>query len=87
MLQDIRRKKIGKSGSKFRHEGGGYQKQPKQFRCLVWTALNENIKTGVFRGMIKFKNSLLWHFNLRFVLKTTETPVFMFSLLRFLTNL
>ena len=23
-----------------------------------------------------------WHFNSRFVLKTTETPVFMFSLLR-----
>ena len=29
------------------------------------------------------KNSLFWHFNSRFVLKTTETPVFMFSLLRF----
>ena len=29
------------------------------------------------------KNSLCWHFNSRFVLKTTETPVFMFSLLRF----
>ena len=29
------------------------------------------------------KNSLFWHFNSRFVLKTTETPVFMFSLLIF----
>ena len=29
------------------------------------------------------KNSLFWHFNSRFVLKTTETPVFMFSLLRY----
>ena len=29
MLQDIRRCKLGKSGSKFRHGGGGYQKRPK----------------------------------------------------------
>ena len=28
-------------------------------------------------------NSLFWHFNSCFVLKATETPVFMFSLLRF----
>ena len=32
------------------------------------------------------KNSLFWHFYSHFVLKTTETPVFMFSLLRFFTN-
>ena len=29
MVQDIRRKKLGKSESKFRHGGGGYQKRPK----------------------------------------------------------
>ena len=29
------------------------------------------------------KNSLFWHVNSRFVLKITETPVFMFSLLTF----
>ena len=28
-------------------------------------------------------NSLFWHINSRFVLKTTETPVFLFSLMRF----
>ena len=28
MLQEIRRYKLGKSGSKFRHGGGGYQKRP-----------------------------------------------------------
>ena len=27
-----------------------------------------------------------WHFNSRFVLKTTKTPVFFFSLLRFFDN-
>ena len=42
---------------------------------------NENIKTGVSREII-FQNSSFWHFNSRFVLKTTEAPVFMFSLLR-----
>ena len=30
MLQDIRREKLGKSESKFRHGGGGYQKWPKK---------------------------------------------------------
>ena len=39
---------------------------------------NENKKNWCFQ-----KNSLFWHFNSHFVLKTTETPVFMFSLLRF----
>ena len=39
---------------------------------------NENIKTCIYFQ----KNSLFWHFNSHFVLKTTETPVFMFSLLR-----
>ena len=29
------------------------------------------------------KNGLYWHFNSHFVLQTTETPVFIFSLLRF----
>ena len=38
----------------------------------------ENIKTG----RVSRKISLFWHFSSRFVLKTTETPVFMFSLLR-----
>ena len=38
MLQEIRRYKLGKSGSKFRHGGGGYQKRPKKFRRLLWTA-------------------------------------------------
>ena len=42
---------------------------------------NENIKTGVSREMI-FQNSSFWHSNSHYVLKTTETPVFMFSLLR-----
>ena len=41
MLQDIRRHKLGKSGSKFRHGGGGYQKRPKKFRRLLWTAPNK----------------------------------------------
>ena len=39
-------------------------------------------KTLVFPEKLYFKNSSFWHFNSRFVLKTTETPVFMFSLLR-----
>ena len=30
MLQDIQRYKLGKSGSKFRNGGGGYQKRPKK---------------------------------------------------------
>ena len=38
MLQEIRRQKLGKSGSKFRHGGGGDQKRPKKFRRLLWTA-------------------------------------------------
>ena len=38
MLQDIKRQKSGKLGSKFGHGGGGYQKQPKQIRHLLWTA-------------------------------------------------
>ena len=38
MLQDIRRKGLGKSGLKFRHGEGGYQKWPKKFRRLLWTA-------------------------------------------------
>jgi hypothetical protein len=42
---------------------------------------NENLKTGVSREMI-LQNSSFWHFNSNFVLKTTETLVFMFSLLR-----
>ena len=29
MLQDIQKQKLGKSGSKSRHGGGGYQKWPK----------------------------------------------------------
>ena len=40
---------------------------------------NENIKTSV---TVSRENNSFWHFNSRFVLKTTETPVFMFSLLR-----
>ena len=31
MLEIIRRQKLDKSGSKFRHGGEGYQKRPKQF--------------------------------------------------------
>ena len=38
MLQDIRRQGLGKSGLKFRHEGGGNLKWPKKFRRLLWTA-------------------------------------------------
>ena len=38
ILQDIRRKGLGKSGLKFRHGGGGYQKWPKKFRRLLWMA-------------------------------------------------
>ena len=41
---------------------------------------NENINTGISREII-LQNSSFWHFNSRFVLKTTETLVFMFSLL------
>ena len=40
MLQIIRRQKLDKSGSKFRHGGEGYKKQPKKFRRLLWTAPN-----------------------------------------------
>ena len=43
MLQDIRREGLGKSGLKFRHGGGGYQKWPKKFRHLLWTAPKVNI--------------------------------------------
>ena len=32
MLQDIRRQGLGKSGLKFQHGGGGYQKWPKKFQ-------------------------------------------------------
>ena len=42
---------------------------------------NENINTGVSREMI-FENSLFWHFDSCFALKTTETPVFMVLLPR-----
>ena len=38
MLQDIRRQGLGKSGLKFRHGRGGYQKWPKKFWRLLWTA-------------------------------------------------
>ena len=38
MLQDIRRQKLGKSGSKFRYGGGRYQKRPKKLRRILWTA-------------------------------------------------
>ena len=39
MLQDIRRYKLGKSGSKFRHgRGRGVSKMAKKFRRLLWTA-------------------------------------------------
>ena len=39
---------------------------------------NENKNNWCFQ-----KYSLFWHFDSRFVLKTTKTPVFMFLLLRF----
>ena len=42
---------------------------------------NENRSAGVSREMIIQKSSF-WRFNSRFALKTTETPVFLFSLLR-----
>ena len=45
MLLDIRRQKLGKSGSKFRHGGGGYQKWPKNFRRLLWTATYDKLVT------------------------------------------
>ena len=38
MLQDIRREKLSKSGSKFPHRGGGSLKWPKKFRRLLWMA-------------------------------------------------
>ena len=38
MLKEIRRQKLGKSVSKFRHGGGGYKKRPNKFRHLLWTA-------------------------------------------------
>ena len=38
MLQIIRRQKLDKSGSKFQYGGEGYQKRPKKFRRLLWTA-------------------------------------------------
>ena len=39
---------------------------------------NENIKTGVSREMTFEKYFFFWHFNSRFVLKTTETLVYVF---------
>jgi hypothetical protein len=39
-------------------------------------------ETLVFPEKLYLKYSSFWHFNSHFVLKTTETPVFMFSLLR-----
>ena len=43
MLQDIRRWKLGKSGSYFLYGGGGFQKWPKQIRRLLWTAPIRNL--------------------------------------------
>ena len=34
---------LGKSGLKFRHGGEGYQKWPKKFRRLLWTAPDQII--------------------------------------------
>ena len=38
MLQDIIWWGLGKSGLKFRHGGGGYQKWSKNLRRFLWTA-------------------------------------------------
>ena len=38
---------------------------------------NENVKTGVSK-----EKGFFWHMNSHFGLKTTETPVFMFSVMR-----
>ena len=46
MLQDIRRQKLGKSGSKFPHGGDGYQKWPKKFRRLLWMTPNQQLSSG-----------------------------------------
>ena len=47
-----KRQKLGKSGSKFRHGGGGYKKRPKKFRRLLWTVpqgfASDKKKTNLF---------------------------------------
>ena len=48
--------------------------------------LSNETETLVYPEKRNFKNSSYWHSNSRFILKTTETPVFIFSLLRFLIN-
>ena len=45
MMQEIRRQKLGKSGSKSRNGGGGYQKRPKRLR-LLWTIRDSNIMSS-----------------------------------------
>jgi hypothetical protein len=60
MLQDIRRYK---SGSKFQHGGGGYQKRPKKIQRLLWTApywlanLREFVELGVILSQNESRKS------------------------------
>ena len=61
MLQDIRRQKLSKSGSKFRQGGGGYQKWSKKFRRLLWTAPNARRYSSVL-GISTAKNEPFPHF-------------------------
>ena len=44
MLQEIRRQKLGKSGSKFRHGEGGYQGRPKNSDVFYGRPLDENVQ-------------------------------------------
>ena len=73
MLLDIRRQKLGKSGSKFRHGGGGYQKWPKKCRRLLWTApydktkhvvkVSGEIVTGTFCSELCSSLLLMYYFS------------------------
>ena len=61
--------------------------------CQLWNVnyhvkgSSNNIKTGVSREIMFQKTVHFGHFISRFVFKTTETPVFLFSLLRLFDEL
>ena len=64
-----------------------WQKRSLSTRSIITSKVLQIIsvmktETLVFPEKLHFKNSSVWQFNSSFVLKTTEKPVFLFSLLR-----
>ena len=56
--------------------------------CQIWivnysSKIPSKILINENKNLVFSAKYLFWHFNSCFVLKATETPVFMFSLLRF----